>query len=84
MVTGSFRHGNLFHADPHPGNYRFGMDGGVGFVDFGCVKVLSELQISRMVKMVRAAIEGRKNLQKDPCSPPKRPTSGGHRLSTSC
>ncbi|MDT5117666.1 MAG: hypothetical protein QOE30_3405 [Mycobacterium sp.] len=65
MVTGSYRHGNLFHADPHPGNYRFGMDGGVGFVDFGCVKVLTEQQIGRMVRMVRAAIEGRKDDLRD-------------------
>ena len=38
FVFGSYRHANLFHADPHPGNYRFGVDGTVGFVDFGCVK----------------------------------------------
>ena len=42
FVLGSYRHANLFHADPHPGNYRFGTDGTVGFVDFGCVKVLTE------------------------------------------
>jgi predicted unusual protein kinase regulating ubiquinone biosynthesis (AarF/ABC1/UbiB family) len=30
----SFRHANLMHADPHPGNYRFNTDGTVGFVDF--------------------------------------------------
>jgi predicted unusual protein kinase regulating ubiquinone biosynthesis (AarF/ABC1/UbiB family) len=65
MVTGSYRHGNLFHADPHPGNFRFGMDGGVGFVDFGCVKVLPWQQRQRMVKMVRAAIDGRKDDLRD-------------------
>lgn len=26
------------HADPHPGNYLLSADGGVGLVDFGCVK----------------------------------------------
>lgn len=30
--------GGLFNADPHPGNYFFQEDGGVGFVDFGCVQ----------------------------------------------
>jgi predicted unusual protein kinase regulating ubiquinone biosynthesis (AarF/ABC1/UbiB family) len=65
MVTGSYRHGNLFHADPHPGNYCFGLDGGVGFVDFGCVKVLSSQQCQRMALMVRAAIEGRKDDLRD-------------------
>ena len=57
MVTGSYRHGNLFHADPHPGNYRFGADGTVGFLDFGCVKRLTELQRHRIVRMARAAVE---------------------------
>jgi len=60
MVTGSYRHANLFHADPHPGNFRFGGDGSVGFVDFGCVKRLSESQRRRIVGMARAAVEGRR------------------------
>ena len=46
---GNFRLANLLHADPHPGNYRFNADGTVGFVDFGCVKVLPELQRRRLV-----------------------------------
>ncbi|HEX5143255.1 MAG TPA: AarF/ABC1/UbiB kinase family protein [Mycobacterium sp.] len=60
FVTGSYRHANLFHADPHPGNYRFGLDGTVGFVDFGCVKVLSESQRYRIVQLVRSAVDGNK------------------------
>ncbi len=48
------------HADPHPGNYRFNADGSVGFLDFGCVKVLPELQRRRLVAQSRAAAEGRK------------------------
>lgn len=28
------------HADSHPGNYLFRSDGGIGLVDFGCVKRL--------------------------------------------
>jgi predicted unusual protein kinase regulating ubiquinone biosynthesis (AarF/ABC1/UbiB family) len=61
FVTGSYRHANLFHADPHPGNYRFGLDGTVGFVDFGCVKVLTEHQRCRLVSMMHAAVNGRKD-----------------------
>jgi predicted unusual protein kinase regulating ubiquinone biosynthesis (AarF/ABC1/UbiB family) len=61
MVTGSYRHANLYHADPHPGNYRFGPDGSVGFVDFGCVKRLSEVQRRRIVAMVRAAVDGHRD-----------------------
>jgi predicted unusual protein kinase regulating ubiquinone biosynthesis (AarF/ABC1/UbiB family) len=30
--------GGLFNADPHPGNYLFGEDGSVTFLDFGCVQ----------------------------------------------
>lgn len=30
--------GNMFNADPHPGNYRFLPNGDVIFFDFGCVQ----------------------------------------------
>ena len=65
FVFGSYRHANLFHADPHPGNYRFGADGTVGFVDFGCVKRMSEPQRQRIVNVVRAAVDGRKDDLRD-------------------
>ena len=29
---------HAIHADPHPGNYLVDDDGGIGLVDFGCVK----------------------------------------------
>ncbi|MBI3226180.1 MAG: AarF/ABC1/UbiB kinase family protein [Mycolicibacterium cosmeticum] len=61
FITGSYRHGNLFHADPHPGNYRFGEDGSVGFLDFGCVKVLTETQRRRIVNMMHTAVNRRKD-----------------------
>lgn len=60
FLAGAYRHGNLFHADPHPGNYRFGLDGTVGFVDFGCVKVLTEKSRHRIVRLDRSAIDGHK------------------------
>ncbi len=28
----------VFNGDPHPGNYLFAPDGGITFLDFGCVK----------------------------------------------
>jgi predicted unusual protein kinase regulating ubiquinone biosynthesis (AarF/ABC1/UbiB family) len=62
---GSFRHANLLHADPHPGNYRFNIDGTVGFVDFGCVKVLPERERWLFVAMTRAILEGRKDDYRD-------------------
>jgi predicted unusual protein kinase regulating ubiquinone biosynthesis (AarF/ABC1/UbiB family) len=61
FVHGSYRHANLFNADPHPGNYRFGSDGTVAFVDFGCVKVLPEHTRHSYVAMTRAALDGRKH-----------------------
>jgi predicted unusual protein kinase regulating ubiquinone biosynthesis (AarF/ABC1/UbiB family) len=33
--------GERFNADPHPGNYLFQPDGGVVFLDFGCVQPLA-------------------------------------------
>lgn len=65
FMTGSYRHANLFHADPHPGNYRFGEDGTVGFVDFGCVKVLGEHLRHRIVHLVHAAVNRRKNVLRE-------------------
>jgi predicted unusual protein kinase regulating ubiquinone biosynthesis (AarF/ABC1/UbiB family) len=61
FATGTYRHANLIHADPHPGNYRFGLDGTVGFVDFGCIKILPERQRRGFLLMFRAAVEGRKH-----------------------
>ena len=55
---GAYRHSNLFNADPHPGNYRFGEDGTVGFVDFGCVKQFPEWVRRGIVTMFRATCEG--------------------------
>ena len=34
--------GGIFNADPHPGNYYFQEDGGVGFLDFGCVQPIPD------------------------------------------
>jgi predicted unusual protein kinase regulating ubiquinone biosynthesis (AarF/ABC1/UbiB family) len=34
----SIHHHRVFNGDPHPGNYRFGDDGTVTFLDFGLVK----------------------------------------------
>jgi predicted unusual protein kinase regulating ubiquinone biosynthesis (AarF/ABC1/UbiB family) len=64
--NGNFRHANLLHADPHPGNYRFHPDGTVGFVDFGCVKVLSEPKRRLWVTLMRAIIDQRNDdIRKD-------------------
>ena len=48
--------GEIFNADPHPGNYLFGEDGRVTFLDFGCVQVLQGEHLDGARKMHRAAI----------------------------
>ncbi|GAB19246.1 hypothetical protein GOEFS_077_00380 [Gordonia effusa NBRC 100432] len=58
FAFGGYRHGNLFNADPHPGNYRFGTDGTVGFVDFGCVKQFPEWVRRCILQTFRATIDG--------------------------
>lgn len=59
FTNSCYRHANLVHADPHPGNYRFNADGSVGFLDFGCAQIFPEKQRWLYVSFQWAAIEGR-------------------------
>ena len=59
FTNGNYRHANLVHADPHPGNYCFNADGSVGFLDFGCATTLPERQRRLWVLFLWAAVEGR-------------------------
>jgi len=52
-----FRH-CIFNADPHPGNYLFGDDGEVTFLDFGCVKRFSAPFMDRWKGLARAVTYG--------------------------
>ncbi|WP_231985830.1 AarF/ABC1/UbiB kinase family protein [Mycobacterium sp. E3247] len=61
FINGNYRHANLVHADPHPGNYRFSADGRVGFLDFGCVQSIPEKERQLWVAAVRASLEERKD-----------------------
>jgi predicted unusual protein kinase regulating ubiquinone biosynthesis (AarF/ABC1/UbiB family) len=58
FVFGSLRRLRLFNADPHPGNYLFGDDGTVTFLDFGCVKRFDLEQVVMMQDVVRASVLG--------------------------
>lgn len=49
--------GEMFNADPHPGNYLFQEDGRIAFLDFGCVQVLAKERHPAAIRMHRAAIE---------------------------
>jgi len=62
---GAFRHANLVHADPHPGNYRFSPDGRIGVVDFGCVKVLPEARRYSFIAQARAYLDDRRDDLRD-------------------
>jgi len=46
----------MFNADPQPGNYLFHEDGGVSFLDYGCVKRLRREQVEAMVAIGRACM----------------------------
>ena len=48
FVFGSLYDFGVFNADPHPGNYLFHDDGGVTFLDFGCVKRFPAEQVGAM------------------------------------
>jgi predicted unusual protein kinase regulating ubiquinone biosynthesis (AarF/ABC1/UbiB family) len=52
-----YGHG-VFNGDPHPGNYLFQEDGGVAFLDFGCVKRFSGQFLHDLSALNRALIEG--------------------------
>lgn len=47
--------GGMFNADPHPGNYLFGPDGSISFLDFGCVQPISEQKRLSAISMHKAA-----------------------------
>jgi predicted unusual protein kinase regulating ubiquinone biosynthesis (AarF/ABC1/UbiB family) len=45
----------MFNADPHPGNYLFGEDGTIAFLDFGCVQPIPDERLTEARIMHRAA-----------------------------
>jgi predicted unusual protein kinase regulating ubiquinone biosynthesis (AarF/ABC1/UbiB family) len=51
-----YRH-HLFNGDPHPGNYLLLDDGGVAFVDYGCVAEFSVETIAGFVRILRAVMD---------------------------
>jgi predicted unusual protein kinase regulating ubiquinone biosynthesis (AarF/ABC1/UbiB family) len=46
------------NGDAHPGNFLFHPDGSVTFLDFGCVKRLTEPQVDNLLGVIRRALEG--------------------------
>ncbi len=61
-VIGDFVFDSMFlhlayNGDPHPGNYLFHEDGGVSFLDFGCVKYFRAGFMVDLKRFFRAIIE---------------------------
>jgi predicted unusual protein kinase regulating ubiquinone biosynthesis (AarF/ABC1/UbiB family) len=48
---------HVFNGDPHPGNYLFNEDGGVTFLDFGCVKRFEGPFLGDLRTLNRAIVE---------------------------
>jgi predicted unusual protein kinase regulating ubiquinone biosynthesis (AarF/ABC1/UbiB family) len=57
FVFGSLYNFGAFNADPHPGNYLFHDDGGVTFLDFGCVKRFPPPQVAAMHRISEAVFD---------------------------
>ncbi|MBN1946657.1 MAG: AarF/ABC1/UbiB kinase family protein [Bradymonadales bacterium] len=52
-----YRH-SLFHADPHPGNYRFREDGRVVVFDYGCVRCFEPSDVVAFVDLAESVRSG--------------------------
>jgi predicted unusual protein kinase regulating ubiquinone biosynthesis (AarF/ABC1/UbiB family) len=48
----------IFNADPHPGNYLVARDGGVTFLDFGCVRRFDTEMIRVWRRLARSILDG--------------------------
>jgi hypothetical protein len=54
FAVGSLTKLGMLNADPSPGNYLFHADGGVTFLDFGCVRRYSPVQVRSVQAVLRA------------------------------
>ena len=56
FVFGSLYRLGAFNGDPHPGNYLFGQDGRVTFLDFGLVKRFTAEELRPFQQMIQAIV----------------------------
>jgi len=56
FVFGSLYRLHAFNGDPHPGNYLFGPDGHVTFLDFGLVKRFTAVELKPFEDMIDAMV----------------------------
>ncbi len=52
FIQGSIYRAGVFNGDPHPGNYLFGDDGTMTFLDFGLVKRWSEGELESLLPLI--------------------------------
>lgn len=52
FIQGSIYRAGVFNGDPHPGNYLFGNDGTITFLDFGLVKRWSEGELESLLPLI--------------------------------
>jgi predicted unusual protein kinase regulating ubiquinone biosynthesis (AarF/ABC1/UbiB family) len=57
FTVGSLTRLGMLNADPSPGNYLFHADGGVTFLDFGCVRRYSAKQIVAVQAVMHAIVD---------------------------
>jgi len=59
FVFGSLYRFGAFNGDPHPGNYLFGPDGQVTFLDYGLVKRFTTEELRPFEDMIKAMVQDR-------------------------
>ncbi len=59
FVFGSLYRLGAFNGDPHPGNYLFGPDGQVTFLDYGLVKRFTPTDLRPFQDMIQAMVQDR-------------------------
>lgn len=57
FAVGSMTRLGMLNADPQPGNYLFHADGGVTFLDFGCVRRYTPRQVMIVRSVVQAVVD---------------------------
>jgi predicted unusual protein kinase regulating ubiquinone biosynthesis (AarF/ABC1/UbiB family) len=57
FIQGAIYRARVFNGDPHPGNYRFHLDGTVSFLDFGLVKRWAPGELETLTPLIDPLLE---------------------------
>ena len=58
---------HVFNGDPHPGNYLFHEDGGITFLDYGCIKFFEQDFMDNLCELHRALLSSEEQPFEDAC-----------------